>query len=96
MLGFAQIISVPRTGWRFARVCVGIPASGTCSRSSFGKGRVIYYQVGRGRLYSGGSEFSLVMYWGGGEIKIPWGRVGSYISSGIWEGQTCSNGFCFH
>ena len=23
MLGFAQIISVFRTGWRFARVCVG-------------------------------------------------------------------------
>ena len=23
MLGFAQIISVCRTGWRFARVCVG-------------------------------------------------------------------------
>ena len=35
MLGFARIISVFRTGWRFAHVCVGIPASGTCSRSSF-------------------------------------------------------------
>ena len=34
MLGFAQIISVFRTGWRFARVGVGYPVSGTCSRSS--------------------------------------------------------------
>ena len=33
MLGFAQIISVFRTGWRFARVGVGYPVSGTCSRS---------------------------------------------------------------
>ena len=32
MLGFAQIISVFRTGWRFARVGVGYPVSGTCSR----------------------------------------------------------------
>ena len=31
MLGFAQIISVFRTGWRFARVGVGYPVSGTCS-----------------------------------------------------------------
>ena len=30
MLGFAQIISVFRTGWRY-------PVSGTCSRSSFCK-----------------------------------------------------------
>ena len=30
MLGFAQIISVFRTGWRFARVGVGYPVSGTC------------------------------------------------------------------
>ena len=37
MLGFAQIISVFRTGWRFARVGVGYPVSGTCSRSSFCK-----------------------------------------------------------
>ena len=37
MLGFAQIISVFRTGWRFARVGVGYPVSGTCSRSSFFK-----------------------------------------------------------
>ena len=35
MLGFAQIISVFRTGWRFTRVGVGYPVSGTCSRSSF-------------------------------------------------------------
>ena len=37
MLGFAQIISVFRTGWRFARVSVGYPVSGTCNRSSFCK-----------------------------------------------------------
>ena len=35
MLGFAQIISVFGMGWRFARVGVGYPVSGTCSRSSF-------------------------------------------------------------
>ena len=35
--GFAQIISVFRTGWRFARVGVGYPVSETCSRSSFCK-----------------------------------------------------------
>ena len=34
MLGFAQIISVFRTGWSFARVGVGYPVSETCSRSS--------------------------------------------------------------
>ena len=28
MLGFAQIISVFRTGWRYARVGVGYPVSG--------------------------------------------------------------------
>ena len=39
MLGFAQIISVFRTGWRFARVGVGLPVSETCSRSSFCKWR---------------------------------------------------------
>ena len=39
MLGFAQIISVFRTGWRFARADVRFPVSGTCSRSSFCKGR---------------------------------------------------------
>ena len=39
MLGFAQIISVFRTGWRFARVGVGYPVFGTCSRSSFCKCR---------------------------------------------------------
>ena len=39
MLGFAQIISVFRTGWRFARVGVGYPVSGTCSRLSFCKWR---------------------------------------------------------
>ena len=39
MLGFDQIISVFRTGWRFARVGVGYPVSGTCSRSSFCKWR---------------------------------------------------------
>ena len=37
MLGFAQIISVFRPGWRFARVGVGYPVSGTCSCSSFCK-----------------------------------------------------------
>ena len=37
MLGFAQIISVFRTGGRF--VDVGYPVSGTCSRSSFCKRR---------------------------------------------------------
>ena len=37
MLGFEQIISVFRTGWRFALVGVGYPVSGTCSRSSFCK-----------------------------------------------------------
>ena len=40
MLGFAQIISVFRTGWRFARVGVVYPVSGTCSRSSFCKWRI--------------------------------------------------------
>ena len=35
MLGFAQIISIFRTGWRFARVA----RVGTCSRSSFCKWR---------------------------------------------------------
>ena len=39
MLGFAQIVSVFRTGWRFARVGVGYPVSGTCSRLSFCKWR---------------------------------------------------------
>ena len=39
MLGFAQIISVFRTGWRSARVGVGYQVSGTCSRSSFCKWR---------------------------------------------------------
>ena len=39
MLGFAQIMSVFRTGWRFARVGVGYPVSGTCSLSSFCKWR---------------------------------------------------------
>ena len=39
MLGFAQIISAFRTGWRFARVGVGYPVSETCSRSSFCKWR---------------------------------------------------------
>ena len=39
MLGFVQIISVFRTGWRSDRVGVGYPVSGTCSRSSFCKWR---------------------------------------------------------
>ena len=39
MLGFAQIISVFRTGWRFSRVGVGYPVSETCSRSSVCKWR---------------------------------------------------------
>ena len=39
MLGFAQIISVFRTGWRFARVGVGYPVSETRSRSSSCKWR---------------------------------------------------------
>ena len=42
MLGFAQIISVFHTGWRFARVGVRYPVSGTCSRSSFCKWRVCF------------------------------------------------------
>ena len=37
MLGFAQITSVFRMGWRFARVGVGYPVSGKCSRLSFYK-----------------------------------------------------------
>ena len=37
MLGFVQIISVFRTGWRFAHVGVEYPVSGTCSRLSFCK-----------------------------------------------------------
>ena len=40
MLGFAQIISVFRTGWIIARVGVGYPVSGSCSRSSFCKWRI--------------------------------------------------------
>ena len=40
MLGFAQIISVFRTGWRFARVGVGYPVSGTCSHRSVNGGLV--------------------------------------------------------
>ena len=43
MLGFAKIISVFRTGWRFARVGVGYPVSGTCSRTSFCKWRTGAY-----------------------------------------------------
>ena len=39
MFGFAQIISVFRTGWRFVRVGVRYPVSETCSRSSFCKWR---------------------------------------------------------
>ena len=31
MLGFAQIISIFRAGWRFARVGVGYPVSEACS-----------------------------------------------------------------
>ena len=60
------------------------------------KGRVIYYQVG-GRLYSGGVGFFFFgdVLWGG-ENKNPLGQGGSYISSGIWGGQMCSIGFCFH
>ena len=45
-------------------------------------GRVIYYQVGGGRLYSGGggSEFSFGDVLGRGrlKIKIPWGRGGGH------------------
>ena len=56
------------------------------------KGRVIYYQVG-GRLYSvGGGGVGIFfgdVLGGGVKIKIPWGRGGSYISSGIWEGVRC-------
>ena len=40
MLGFAQIISVFRTWWRFARASVGTPVSITCNRSSFCKWRI--------------------------------------------------------
>ena len=40
MLGFAQIISVFRTGWVEICPCLcGYPVSGTCSRSSFCKWR---------------------------------------------------------
>ena len=39
MLGFAQIISVFRTGWGFARVGVGYPVSGTCGHSLLCKWR---------------------------------------------------------
>ena len=47
------------------------------------KGRVIYYQLGGGRLYSGGSEIFLVMYWGVGENKMTHGQGGrSCILSG--------------
>ena len=42
MLGFAQIIYIFRTGWRFARVGVGYPVSGTCSRSSFCNGGLVH------------------------------------------------------
>ena len=44
MLGFAQIISVFHTGWRFACVGVGYPVSGRCSRSSFCKWRTGAWQ----------------------------------------------------
>ena len=39
VLGFVQIISVFRMGWRYARVGVGYPVSGTCSCSPFCKWR---------------------------------------------------------
>ena len=55
MLGFAQIISVFRTGWRFARVGVGYSVSGTCSRSSFCKwrtGACLFFSVTPGRAVS--------------------------------------------
>ena len=56
MLGFAQIISVFRTGWRFARVGVGYPVSVTCSRSSFCKwrtGACLFYSNSRhGSFYA--------------------------------------------
>ena len=43
ILGFAQIISAFRSGWRFARDGVGYSVSGTCSRSSFCKWRTGAY-----------------------------------------------------
>ena len=42
MLGFAQIISVLRTGWRFARVGVGDPVSGTCDVRRSVNGRLVH------------------------------------------------------
>ena len=42
MLSFAQIISVFRTGWRFARVGVGYPVSGTCSRRRSVNGGLVH------------------------------------------------------
>ena len=56
MLGFAQIISVFRTALRFARVGVGYPVSGTCSRSSFCKWRtgacLFYWNSRHGSFYA--------------------------------------------
>ena len=52
MLGFAQIISVFRTGWRFARVDVGYPVAGTCSRSLFCKWRHVGFSVTPGMAVS--------------------------------------------
>ena len=54
MLGFAQIISVFSTGWRFARVGVGYPVSGTCRRSSFCKWRTgaCFFSVAPGMVVS--------------------------------------------
>ena len=42
MLGFAQIISVFRTGWRLARAGVGYPVSRTCSRSPSVNGGLVF------------------------------------------------------
>ena len=52
MLVFAQIISVFRMGWRFARVGVGYPISGTCSRSSFCKWQTVCFSVTPGMAVS--------------------------------------------
>ena len=70
------------------------------------KGRAIYYQVGGGRLYSGGGGVGIFfgdVLGGGVKIKIPWGRVEGHIFHqefvcvcGGGGGQMCSIGFCFH
>ena len=54
MLGFAQIISVFRTGWRFARVCVGTryPEHAAVRRSVNGGLVRVCFSVTPGRAVS--------------------------------------------